>query len=318
MADYDTYGGNFMLPHPYAVKNVTGYGVALDGTYDTIQKFVDRRLNCGGHDPQYHLVSSTVLFTFMRMGCMECSGHPQDGSFSEKELNVTLLLLAVDGIKMRLVWYMPYLWLDSGPALIAGRDIYGFPKQTAKVEIPQLGGTAELKVSAEVLHRHDGLPGVEKEILSVKRKPGGVIEKESDATNLADALVILLKSVFKVGKFVPAPLSKLSTLGLAVPVINPGDLKMVWMRQHPSIWDFTKACFRSVAEASFTVTLRGAGLLKGDYEVSIPWHHSVDIAKELGITKGNTDLITSAKAAYHMDFDFVLGKGEDLWVEHEK
>ncbi|MEO6741217.1 MAG: acetoacetate decarboxylase family protein [Chthoniobacteraceae bacterium] len=304
-----------MLPHPYEVKSVTGYGVAMKGTRTTMQALVDRLLNCGKHEPHYYVVSPTVLCTFMRMGCMECAGHPQMGSFAERELNLTLLLAAVEGFSIRLVWYMPYLWLDSGPALIAGRDIYGFTKQIAKILIPKLGDPVELSAIGEVLPLANGLPAEDKTIVSVSHKTKGLLEKKSDSTNMAEALSILLKSVME---FEPEPIEQLA---LHLPAINLGNLRMAWMRQLPSISDFTKTCFRSVAEAPFSVTLRSAGLLAGNFEVSIPWYHSVRLVKELGLVDdhGNCtpdeNLMTTARAAYHMDFDFILGKGQDLWVE---
>lgn len=319
MASYETYGGNFILPHPYEVKKVTGYGVALGGNKAKLKALVNAKLNpLANQSLRYHLVSSTVLFTFMRMGRMACAGHPEMGSFSERELNVALLLVAVDGPSIRLVWYMPYLWLDSGPALIAGRDIYGFPKQSADVEIPHLGQEAKFSATAEVLHRDDGQPAVLGVILSADRVARGVLRKRSMTTKANEALATL-------GTFFHLDTGALANLGLTVPHLNLGSLKMVFMRQHPSISNCKRACFRSVAEVPFTVTLRSAGLLAGSYQVSIPYHHSVKLAHELGIAKDvlvpgkpGKDVTIRAKAAYHMDFDFILGKGRDLWVEYER
>lgn len=323
MANYMTYGGNFMLPHPYEVKDVTGYGVAVTGERKKLQALVDFALNRAKHPSlRYWVVSPTVLFTFMQMGSLACAGDPQKGSFTEQELNVTLLLLAVDtslGVpSVRLVWYMPYLWLDSGPALIAGRDVYGFPKQIAEVAIPDLGQPAVFSAKSEVLHREDGRPAMSGQtVLGVREMNAGILEKASDTANAGAALGIL-------GTFFGIDENILGDLIPIFPEINLGNLKMVFMRQLASIANFNQACFRSVAEVPFSVNFHGAGLLKGSYEVSIPYHHSVRLAHELGIAtdiiapgKPGEDVLQPAKAAYHMNFDFTLGAGSDLWREYE-
>lgn len=305
MAEYVTYGGNFLLPAPYECQQVRGYGVAVDGDRAKMQALVDRLLNRKGGGPVYFVVLPTVLFTFMHMGVMQCAGRPELGCFSERELNITFMLAAVDGLSVRLVWYMPYLWLDCGPALIAGRDIYGFQKQMAKVTIPEWGEAAELAATAEVLHVQQS--GVAAEMLDVfrMRRVGGILEKHSNATNALAALDILMTSVLQV------PLASILPPGLGLPGIDLGNLLMAFVRQLPSRENFNLTCFRSVAEAPFSIVLRSAGLLEGNYEAVIPEHASVRLAQDLGIASGGV----AVRAAYHLNIDFTLGVGTDLWTE---
>ncbi len=312
MAKYQVYGGNFMLPHPYKITDVKGYGVALDGDIGKLNRLVHRLLNRENDSRNYYVVSPTVLFTFMRMGCMQCAAMPERGFFVERELNVTLLLAAVDvkAMTVQLAWYMPYLWLDSGPALTAGRDIYGFPKMIADVALPGLGEAADFSAHAEVFHAPLPSVAIKREIFRACRSAGGLVEQQSNATNAGEALGILLKQVLEIDPIL------VQMLGFALPTIELNKLRMAFMRQLPSISNFEETSFRSTAEAPFSVTLRSAGLLKGPYAVFIPKHESVKLAEELGIPsdpQGN--VVAEAKAAYHMDFDFVLGRGRDVWVE---
>ena len=304
MADYVSYGGNFLLPAPYECKQVRGYGVAVDGDRAKMQALVNRLLNRKGGGPEYFVVLPTVLFTFMHMGVMQCAGHPELGCFSERELNITFMLAAVDGLSVRVVWFMPYLWLDCGPALLAGRDIFGFQKQMAQVTIPQWGEAAELAATAEVLHVQDGSPG---EMLDVfrMRRAGGILERRSNATNAFEALDILINSVLLTtgASILPA--------GLPMPGIDLKNLVMAFVRQLPSRENFDVTCFRAVGEAPFSIVLRSAGLLEGNYEAVIPEHASVRLARDLGIPSDGTP----ARAAYHLDIDFTLGAGRDLWTE---
>ena len=309
---YEIYGGNFILPHPYAVEKMSGYGVAVTGKMDKLQALVNRTLNCNGNHPRYFVVAPTVLFTFMRMGCLRSTDAPGSnrGFFTERELNVTLLLAAVDMSGIRLVWYMPYLWLDSGAALIAGRDIYGFPKQLAEVTIPDgPGDEAKMTVKGEVLHRFDPVVAEDLDIVSVRRTDATQLDIATSASSASDALAKFLASVLQIdASSLPA--------GAFLPPIELANLRMAWMRQLPSIADFNQACFRSAVEAPFAVTtFRDAGLLSGNYELEIPQHDSVNIAAELGLGDGVGDLRMAATAAYHLSFDFQFAPGQELWVE---
>lgn len=311
---YETYGGNFILPHPYMIEQMSGYGVAVAGDAFKMQELCNRTLNCNGKHLRYFVIAPTVLFTFMRMGSL-CSADAPDsehGFFTEQELNVTMLLAAIDGSGIRLVWYMPYLWLDSGAALISGRDIYGFPKQLATVTMPAgPGDLAEMAVKGEVLHRFEPVQAGNMNIVTVRRTDAPQLDILTSAAGVVDALNMLLGSVLGNidASFLPP--------GSFLPDINLNNLRMAWMRQLPSIANFKQACFRSVVEAPFGVTaFRDAGLLAGFYEIEIPKHDSVGIADELGFpADANGDVRMPALAAYHLSFDFKLGTGQELWVE---
>lgn len=309
MQPYETYCGNFMLRHPYRIEGITALGAAVQGDRDRMQDLVNRTLNCHGRHRRYVVAARTVFFTFMRMERMFSANDPGAGCFSETELNVAMLLVAAD-MPPRVVTYMPCLWLDSGPALIAGRDIFGYPKQLGEVTMPAaIGGTAELEARTTVLHRPGQGPASDCTILRMRRTDAATLEKKNVATTELGALEILLESILDLD------IKSLDQFGLGWPGIQIDDLSMAWMRQLPSIADSSMASFRSAAEGRFDVSIRSAGLLAGDYEVHIPAHHSVRLAEELGLAAPRQDVTLTAAAAYHMDFDLTLHAGRDLWVE---
>ena len=308
--NYETYGGNFILRPPYAIEQMTGYGVAVNGKMNAMQRLCDKTLNANGNHAHYFVVAPTVLFTFMNMGRVRCVNPPESGHgfFSEKELNVTMLLAAIDGDGIRLVWYMPYLWLDSGAALIAGRDVYGFPKQLATVTMPMVpGDPARMSANGEVLHQFGSGAATKEDIVTIHRTDAPNLVIASSTASVADAIAVLTGSVLNIDTgFLPK--------GLFLPEIEGTKLLMTWMRQLPSFTNFAQSCFRSVVEAPFSVTtFRDAGLLAGNYELVIPRHESVDIANELGLGAG--DVTKQAMAAYHMSFDFEFADGRELWAE---
>ena len=221
---YETYGGNFILPHPYVIEQMSGYGVAVAGDIFKMQELCNRTLNCNGKHLHYFVIAPTVLFTFMRMGSLRSGDAPdsEHGFFTEQELNVTMLLAAIDTSGIRLVWYMPYLWLDSGAALIAGRDIYGFPKQLATVTMPAgPGDLAEMSATGEVLHRFEPVQARDMNIVSVRRTDTAQLEILTSVADIVDALG---------GKHITDDIAQ----GLSTTVAHAERMKTLWGSAIPS------------------------------------------------------------------------------------
>ena len=81
------------------------------------------------------------------------------------------------------------------------------------------------------------------------------------------------------------------------------------LKQFRDVHDPDRACYQSIVEASEKVTgFRKAGLLAGDYQLTIFPFASHPIAAELGLPPDPQP----ALAAWYVDFDFVLEKGKTL------
>jgi len=315
---YIRYAGNFLLRQPYAIGGVTGYGFGADGDLAKMQALIDKTLNLSG-DACYRVISKTVFITFFRMNHL-ASTIPADaakGFVCETELNITLLLAAgkMEGpffVPHRLVWHMPYLWLDSNNAMIAGRDVYGFPKQYGNVTMPLTEGQpATFGVAGEVLHQFSPqTQGSVQPIISARRTDADALEFESPFQTAETAATEFLKETVRISNpllFAEAVIADLAQSHL---------LALVFLRQLPSIVDGNLACYQSIAEASYNLTkFNGAGFLKGDYEVEIFHHDSVPIAAELGIAvdaAGNA--VLKPHVSYYADIDFTFNQAKEIWV----
>ena len=316
---YIRYGGNFLPRQPYAIGGVTGYGFAVDGKLADMQALCDKTLNLSG-DTCYRVVSQTVFITFFRMNHL-ASTIPADaaqGYFSETELNVTLLLAAGKMIgpifvPHRLVWHMPYLWVNSNVAMIAGRDVYGFPKQYGDVSMPLAEGQPALfSAAGEVLHNFS--PQTEscvRTIVSARRTDADTLEFQSPFESVETAAAEFLREAVRIHDpllFAGSALADLTQRHL---------LALVFLRQLPSILDGSLACYQSIAEASYDLTkFNGAGFLKGDYEVEIFKHDSVPMAAELGLPASDPDGNARLKphVSYFADIDFTFNQANEIWV----
>lgn len=311
------YGGNFLVQQPFAIRQARAFGFAVDGDRDRIQALCDKCLNLAP-DTRYRVLSSTVLVTFMRMERLS-SALPVEGargSFTETELNISIFLAAEEKPLLlwrpaRLVWHMPYLWLDSNNAMIAGRDIYGFPKQYGTVSMPrEEGEKAEFAVTSEVLHRF--APDTRAEILPIvkaRRTDAAALAFERPFAEVAEAAGLFVKEVMRIT-------DPLLLLGAGFANLTAEHLlNLVFLRQLPSIVDGSRACYQGIVEASSLPRgLRGAGFLSGEYALEIPYHDSAPWAWELGIVANKVDAIIHPHAGFHLDFDFDLSAGREIWT----
>jgi hypothetical protein len=266
------------------------------------------------------VISKTVFITFFRMNHLS-STIPEDaqkGFFSETELNIALLLAAGKMLgplfmPERLVWHMPYLWVDSNEAMIAGRDVYGFPKQYGAVAMPLAEGQpARFSVAGEVLHEFaPRSQGRVETIVSARRIDAETLEFQSPFEAVETAAAEFLREAVRISNPVLFAESALADL------THEHLLALVFLRQLPSIVDGNLACYQSIAEASYHLTkFKGAGFLRGDYEVDIFKHDSAPIAAELGFAA--TDAAGNARlkphASYFANIDFTFDKADEIRV----
>lgn len=311
------YAGNALVQQPFAIRQVTALGFAVEGDIDRLQALCDKTLNLASHT-RYRVLSSTVLITFMRMARLSSQLPPEaeHGSYRETELNVSLFLAAEEKSFLgwrpaRLVWHMPYLWLDSSAALIAGRDAYGFPKQYGTVAMPLAEGQkAEFSVTGEVLHRF--APSAQaslQPIITARRTDAPTLEFEGPFGQVAETAEAFFRQTLRITEpllFIGASLADLTAEHL---------LNLVFLRQLPDIADGSRACYQSIAEASsLPRAFRSGGFLRGDYEITIPHHDSVPWAQELGLAPGAGNVTLHPHSAFHLDIDFDLTAGREIWT----
>ena len=311
------YGGNFVVQQPFVIRQAQVFGLALDGDRDRLQALCDKTLNlspttrCTG-------VPSTVLVAFMRMDRL-CSGVPASaacGTFTERELNISILLAAEEKVgplwlPSRLVWPMPYLWLDSSNALIAGRDSYGFPKQFGSIAMPSREDEpAEFCARGEVLPCFDPQTHACIELIAtIRRTDAPTMEFAEPFAEIAGAAGVFVKEVMRITDpllFLAASLADLTAENL---------LNLVFLRQLPSIEDGSRACYQGIVEASsLPRALRAGGFLSGDYALEIPHHDSAPWAYELGIAAHPEKVTVQSHVAFHLDLDFELMAGREIWM----
>jgi Acetoacetate decarboxylase (ADC) len=304
--DYAAYGGEYLPRQPYKSEGILAYLFAVGADIDWLQTLVDRTLNKVATRTTYFVAAPAVLISFMKMDRLT-SLHPDDrdkGIWRENELNFTIpLLVCKNGIPCRLAVWMPYLWVDSSTVMIAGREVFGFPKQMGVFKMPDANGqAADFSVEAEVITQFAPTArAAQKPILRATRLDApGIIAPDTAFTQLEDCLKHAAGSIGLVH----------SAESFVDSLIHDGSY-FVFLKQFRDITDGSLACYRGVFETRAPIPRFGrAELLAGKYELQISDHDSAPLARELFCGTPRQVFTATPIFSMRLDFDFILECGQ--------
>lgn len=184
LPDYVELSGNQVYRPPYTARETELFGFTVTANRDAIDALLQEALvEPAGNAVDYRCAHEDIMITFARIGRMG-SGDPVDrdrGWMAERE--VAVWCLAADAAAgHRLVWYLPYVFTDSGQTVVTGREVYGYPKQIGVFEgeseafLRNLHIGGDTTVRALSIHPFDSEAEV-RPMLSVTRQPdaGAVI-----------------------------------------------------------------------------------------------------------------------------------------------
>jgi hypothetical protein len=136
LPDYVERGGRQVWRPPYTARHAEVFGFVLEASQPAIDALLTESLvepSRGAVD--YRCASDYIMVTFASIGRLS-SDDPVDrrrGYIPERELSIWCL--AADMVAGgRLVWYLPYVFTDSGQTVATGREVYGYPKQIGRFE----------------------------------------------------------------------------------------------------------------------------------------------------------------------------------------
>jgi uncharacterized protein with NAD-binding domain and iron-sulfur cluster len=297
------------------------YMFLLDADYEAIRRMCDQYLNLGG---------KTVyrpLMPYVMMYASNLNSTPQSdpiGWCPEKDFGfwVPLVKGHCEGplfIPEAMQVFTPYLWVDTGVAMMAGREIFGFSKElgTHMVMPADPSQPARFSVDTLVIPRYGkDATTVSKPIIDVGKVDGGfwgeLKELWDAAVNGLDALEEMLAQ--KGEGRIPVPNGKLimqffREIGRQLP--------MVFLKQFPDVVDPSRACYQAIVESSIRITsgIKG-GFLPGEYAVNVYEYDSHQIVKNLGLKiakqTGNKAELRSIVSGWSK-FDGVVEKGRIVY-----
>lgn len=208
-----------------------------------------------------------------------------------------------DGAPQRsLAWAIPYIFVDQPSAVITGREVYGFPKVHARIDIPTRLDSAEpYRVFAPALASYaPDSQLVEQPILELRRR-GLASTDRATPVSLREVLELVFDGATL--EALGAGLGNMSSL-------LRGEVPVLFVRQLRDIADPTRAAFQELLLApAKTTAVRSAGRIAGELELELFDTASHPIARDLGLAR-----ITPIRAAFALDFDFAMERGRSLFV----
>ena len=311
---------------PYRIRGVESLAAVRRIDRVAAQGWLDQTLNWrpNGSEPRQEFTAlplAVVVFMHMKSMCSIDPPHDDWGAVTETEAVVTLPVLEWDNHGLpsppSLKFYPVVLCLDSGPALISGREVFGFPKILGEVALGPDGGEARCEVC-----RRAGDPRTRRNDLFLalrkKRGDGGPpAVPDSFGKGLAEMVKEELLGGLDRGvlghllRLNPARAALNFGLERLIAVIEGLEIgqKFVFLKQFRDVENPEAACHRSVAECllefSALTELRREG---GDWELEVPEWRSSALLKRIGLTSG------SIGAPLRSEFQFDLLPGKTLWT----
>lgn len=272
------------------------------------QAWLDRTFAApSGGTISYEALSDKIFLGIAELGKVQALGRGLEDKGYTSEIDVTFWILARrqhDGIA-KIRWIPAYLFVNSGPVLVTGREVWGFPKQLGRFSFSPLdlspGGARTFEVEGTVVSPYGPdsqarwAPIIE--VRPHKSPPGshGILQS---LEHLAEEAV---------GRLTGDLLSMASQIGTA---IGTGNMVMAFLKQFPDAERPGTACYQAIVEAEAQTTrMRASGLTNNTYEVRVTSYDSMPFLQELGIAPDWHDV----GHGMWIDFDFTQELGKEVW-----
>jgi hypothetical protein len=351
LPDYVDRGGRQVWRPPYTARDTEVYGFTVRCRREAIDRLLRRDLvepSEGAVD--YRCARDRVAVLFAKIGRLASDDHRDGLRGYVTELEVSVWCLAGDVIAgNRLVWYLPYVFVDSGQAAASGREVYGYPKQMAVFQAgypERLASPGRTTVRAQAIDRYDpDSQATLRPMISAnrtaagRRRRGGIdglighlMEDLEVDTSLpygprppASAAITSVDAPPRAGSARPPPAwaarRVLDTLAGRALSRLPDSLvldlfaspMLVFLKQFRDVTCPRKACYQAIVEAPLAVHVANATYQELDaslFELQFFDYASHPLASDIGVTPRRA---LTPEFAFHATFDFDIALGDEIW-----
>lgn len=280
---------------PYRQAGCRLYGFWIRATEEKLRAVCERFLQGPSRGTVRVRIAAPYVLLYFCSFARSQSLHPSDrdrGWLGENECGLWIPVMYAVGSEPASLAFFPYMmFVDSGPAVISGREVLGFPKELGQLTLPSDAACpALLALDGLTFARHgQDSPGFWARLIELRMSPTAM--QPTGLPTISAALPIL------------RPLLQSLRRGRArTPLLL---LKQIRDALEPDI-----ACHQSVlACRPESITLRSLRTLRGRYQIDIHPCASHPIADDLGIPPSSLQAVRG----FAVDLDFTLGRPELLW-----
>lgn len=329
---YVQRGGELVFQVPYAARNASQFIFLLRADAARLAATMARDFGTPSRGAvEVRPALGLVVLAASRIPAIK-SASPPDSELGAGigELEVAFLAVGIDVRRRRPVVCVPYLFVDSGMAVAAGRELFGLPKQHGVIAIEGGDEPARITVDALSIERFDPLvpftPHRVIDIAPIGAMPGrrplwttfgeaarGIAGGLADAWRVAppprspsgglrgllDTVAGAVDQIVDEGRILFATLEDFIT----------GTFPIIGLKQFRDVAQSDRACYQAITDAPMKVVDFHEGGLLGDYTVNLGDLASEPIRQDLGLPPGPIRPLLSAWLRY----DFRLDAGVELW-----
>lgn len=295
-------------PQPFLLRNIRLYGLVLPADADSIQRNVcDRYFNIpSGGSERFRAASASVTLAFSRIEAISSTGQPcaDYGYFPEQETGFWILM--VDEKRERLCWTLPYLFVDSPVAIAAGREIYGFPKQMGRMNLPDTPTPADpFTLDALALETYSPDTGAAMARVVTARPAANVAPASGEWASLGEMMLSLVRiletqdSLFEKARLAYDSMGDLLS----------GRMPLVFLKQFRDVADGNVACYQSIVETAMEARQFHSAAWLAPHDVDINSYASLPIRTDLGLPAGTL----RSTLSFTTNADYTIANGIELW-----
>lgn len=314
LPSYIYRSGGFLERPSFHMKDTQMYAFFVKGDKRKLQKLVDTELNAlttYSEKYQFKVLSDHIMLSFADI--QHCySDYPADYQKGYgPEVDVCFWVPVANVVNKEgktyvkdVFWYTPYIWVDSPIAMVAGRDIYGYPKTMGQFELPS--PEAPNLFTAKVNSFKTFSPDTEaawNNILSVNNLTPNEspIEQWDDAIDAFKGIYDTAKSLLDI------PVDWQGLQQMFELLLKP-QIPQLFLKQFPDATG-QYALYQGLISAPAKVSdFKKGGVLLGNYQLNIEQVDSIPLAETLGLSIGSQDIAFG----FWLNFDFYVPAGKEL------
>ncbi len=307
--------GQVAFKGPFKHDDSHIFAFFVEGELALIQQTIDRTLNVAAAGQyRYRAVSSLVMVQFARLKQVYslASGFEQRGKIRETDV-ITWVMLAEldkDDKVTGSFWHPVHIWVDEHQAVTTGREIYGYPKQLAKMQMPD-GPDLPLEFALEVnSHQHYGTDNYPQPctLFSVAAKTD-TLAQDCAIVEFAAKMSKLLLTKCKNADFTAAQRKAL------VAGLLDGDINQVFLKQFPDA-SGKKAVYQAVVttHSSNDKVHAFRQFSQNQFELILNDHDALPLTQTLGLKLGAQPVLM----ALYLHTDFTTHIGHERAVNDQQ
>ncbi len=315
MATYAQRIGTYAGPGPLETSGVTCYAFLLQSSASgALQGMCDRFFNGpSGGDLDIRPLINNVVYTIMPIERAQ-STDPEGrkvGWFPEVDVGFWLPVARyqrVLGIPLITGLFLAplALFVDKAIGVVAGREVWGFPKQIGRFSVPvDTADPGPWSLWTEVTPVEAG-EIVEDTLVEVTRTKGAKAPEDDHVASSDEEVLRMILDTFGVAEGMKqADVDFAPDLQLTLP-----SLPLLFLKQFRDGVETTGACYQAITRCTTTIGWKKAGILWGGFELEISDPYSHPLLADLGLQPTHP-----VSAALWAEFDATFGKAEVAWPD---